>query len=350
LATIRKRSEYSWEAQIRRKGQPSITKTFLYRKDAETWARQTEAEIDKGSFVSATRATRTTFEDLAKDFENDFAPHHYRGTAWKHKLTHLRARLDKYSLLAITPQVVTKYRDARLSDPDPRYKDSEKAPRVSGATVKTELDLLSKMIDVGSKEFGIALPAGNPVLGVRKPKGGVPRERRLQGNEEKKVLDECDRSKNPWLGSIVRIAIESAMRQGEILALAWSRIDLKNRIAILPVLEGASKSGETRAAPLSSGAASILKSLKAKRLEGDNEDRVFPIGKPTLIHAWQAAVKRAGAKDLTFHDLRHEALSRLAERGDFNVLELAAVSGHKTLQVLKRYTHLQAAKLAAKMG
>ena len=70
----------------------------------------------------------------------------------------------------------------------------------------------------------------------------------------------------------------------------------------------------------------------------------------TLYKAFERACQRAEIRALTFHDLRHEALSRLAERGDFSVLELAAVSGHKSLQVLKRYTHLQAEKLAAKLA
>ena len=77
---------------------------------------------------------------------------------------------------------------------------------------------------------------------------------------------------------------------------------------------------------------------------------VFPVERMTLYHAFAAACKRAKLDNFTWHDLRHEALSRLAERGDFSVLELAAVSGHKTLQMLKRYTHLQATKLAEKMG
>ena len=131
------------------------------------------------------------------------------------------------------------------------------------------------------------------------------------------------------------------MRQGELLGLRWGNVDLKNRVALLPL----TKNGDSRAVPLSSEAVAVLVALPRPI-----DDVVFPAERLTLYHAFTAACKRAGLTDFTWHDLRHEALSRLAERGDFSVLELAAVSGHKTLQMLKKYTHLQASKLAEKMG
>ena len=131
------------------------------------------------------------------------------------------------------------------------------------------------------------------------------------------------------------------MRQGELLNLAWKDVDIKSRIAMLRE----TKNGEARAVPLSSAAVTVLKSLP-RNIKG----LVFPIPRRTLYSAFWRACERAGIENLTFHDLRYEVLSRLAERGDFTVLELAAVSGHKTLQMLKRYTHLQATKLAEKMG
>ena len=131
------------------------------------------------------------------------------------------------------------------------------------------------------------------------------------------------------------------MRQGELLGLRWENVDLKNRVALLEM----TKNGESRAVPLSSDAAAVLAALP-RSIDGF----VFSVERMTLYHAFTAACKRAKLNNYTWHDLRHEALSRLAERGDFSVLELAAVSGHKTLQMLKKYTHLQAAKLAEKMG
>jgi len=345
MATFRQRDSGYWQAIIRRKGQPDQSKTFRLRDDAERWARSVETEMDKGAFVSGATAEKTTFADLAKDFEKDFAPHHYRGKAWKFKLAALRARLDSYGLVAITPPVVAKYRDDRLRDSDLRYKkDLTKAPRVSPATVKSEIDLLSKILDVAQKEFGIALPAGNPVLGVRKPKTSKARDRRLNAEEWSRLIEECQKSQNPWLSPALTLAVETAMRQGELLSLEWQNIDKKRRLALL-LDPDKIKTEEPRAVPLSSAALAALENLP-KSITG----RVIATDRMTLYKAFGRACERAGIENYTWHDLRHEALSRLAERGDFSVLELAAVSGHKTLQMLKRYTHLQAENLAKKLG
>lgn len=339
--SVRLRESGFYQAIVRRHGHKQQSKTFRTKTEAEDWARQTESAIDRGVFITAYAAERTTFSDLADDFEKDFAPHHYRGEAWKHKLKALRARLGKLALTAITAKVVTAYRDARLKDPDPRFKDKVTAPKLSGATVKTEIDLLSKILDVAQKEFGIALPAGNPVHGVRKPPGGKGRDRRVSDAEWTSLMKECEASGNVWLLPAVKLGVATAMRQGELLNLAWKDVDIAQKMALLRE----TKNGEARAVPLSSDAVAVLKGLPV-----DIEGLVFPMPRRTLYSAFSRACERAGIADLTFHDLRHEALSRLAERGDFSVLELAAVSGHKTLQMLKRYTHLQATKLAEKMG
>lgn len=297
--------------------------------------------MDRGAFVSRVAAERTTVAGLAQRFASDFAPYHYRGPAWRRKLNHLVERLGGYSLAALTPETVAAYRDARLKDPDPRYEDAAAAPRISGATVKTELDLLSKLIKVGEQEFGVPAPAGNPVHSIRKPSGGKGRDRRLTKVQWQALERECRASGNRWLWPAVQLAVETAMRRGELLGLQWKDVDHEHRIAMLAI----TKNGEARAVPLSSRALAVMDTLP-RSLGG----RVIDCGPRTLYSAFKAACDRAGIKDFTFHDLRHEALSRLAERGDFTVLELAAVSGHKTLQMLKRYTHLRAEKLAQKLG
>lgn len=342
MAQIEQRESGYWQARIRRRGYPAVSQTFELEKDAKAWARAIEREMDLGTYVPVSRAQRITLEELALRFESEFAPSHYRGTAWKHKLAALRNRLGPFFLAAITPQVVGDYRDARLLDPDPRYKKNPAAaPRISAATVKSELDLLSKMLDVAGKEFAIPLPAGNPVSGVRKPKNSKPRERRLSADEWSAFERECLASRNPLLWPAVQLSIETAMRQGELLALNWGNVDKRRRYAMLEN----TKNGEARAVPLTSAALKVLEDLPR-----DLKGRVVPTDRMTLYKAFERACERAGIKDYTWHDMRHEALSRLAERGDLSVLELAAVSGHKTLQMLKRYTHLQAETLAKKLG
>ncbi len=342
MPSIRSRGPYQWEARVRVKGQPTVCKTFTVKADAERWARQIQAELERGTYLPRRTAEVTTIADLAKKFELDYAPHHYRGSAWKFKLARVREKLGKYTLASLTPREIAEYRDQRLSEPDSRYKkDLDTAPRVSPATARGEIDLLSKLLGYAQKELGITLPNGNPVLGVRKPGNSKGRERRLSPQERTALLEECGKSQNRWLRPAVELALETAMRQGELLALRWEHVDLRAGVAVLPM----TKNGESRAVPLTKTAIATLKALP-RSLKGV----VLPTDRMTLHKAYARACARAGCEDLTFHDLRHEALSTLAELGQFNVLELAAISGHKDPRMLKRYTHLDAGKLAERIN
>ena len=339
MANFTQRSSGWWQAKVRRKGYPTESKTFATKAEAERWARKVESGIDAGSFVSAAGAEKTTVGEMLDAFERDFAPHHYRvradkGEAWRFQLQRLREALGQYSLAALDARLVAKYRDERIAGTRTR-------PGVAESTARKELYMLSKVLRFAETEKAIALPQGNPVGKVRKPSEGRARDRRLSAKEWAAVRREFEDSRNPWLWPAVQLAVETAMRQGELLGLAWADVDAKRRIAFLEL----TKNGEARAVPLSSAAMAVLDALPK-----DPSGRVIGCGRVTLYSAFRDAVKRAGISDFTFHDLRHEALSRLAERGDFSVLELAAVSGHKTLQMLKRYTHLQAEDLARKMG
>jgi integrase len=117
-------------------------------------------------------------------------------------------------------------------------------------------------------------------------------------------------------------------------------VNLKKRTAHLPK----TKNGEARTMPLSSRAVATLENLP-RNLDG----RVFGTTYEGIHQAFVRACRRAGIADLRFHDLRHEATSRLFEKG-FNPMEVSAITGHKTLQMLKRYTHLRAEDLAKRMG
>lgn len=346
MASIEQRENGFWQARIRRRGWPATSKIFRTRADCEVWARATETAMDKGGFVSVAAAERTTFSQVAKTFKADFAPHHYRGKGWEHKLARLTDRLGSYSIASLTPDRVAWYRDERLKDPDPRFKNAGAAPRISGSTVKTELDLLSKVLDVASKEFRIPLPFGNPVASIRKPAGGPARDRRLNDEDYAKLIEACGRSSNTWLKPAVELSVETAMRQGELLSLRWDDIDTAKRVAYLHAMK--TKNGDGRAVPLSSRAVGLMKALP-RPIDG----RVIPLEKQGLHAVFKTACKRAGLIDYRWHDLRHEALSRLAARGDLSVLELAAISGHRaagSLRMLQVYVQLHASKLAAKLG
>lgn len=341
MAVFDQRESGYWQARVRRKGWPAQSKTFRTKTDAETWARSVESAMDRGAFVSSSAAEKTLFRDIAYRFASEFAPHHYRGAAWRYKLNRLVDRLGQYSIASLTQDRVAQYRDQRLEDPDPRYKDKSDAPKVSGATVKTELDLLSKVLDVASKEFGVSLPNGNPVNMIRKPTGNKSRDRRLIAPHLEGLLTACGNSRNTWLKPAVQLSIETAMRQGELLALRWEDVDLAKRVAFLRL----TKNGDSRAVPLSSRAIAVLESIP-RAIKG----HVIPQEKQGLYAAFMTACRRAEIEDFHWHDLRHEALSRLAERGDLSVLELSAISGHKTLRLMQLYVQLHAGALAQKLG
>lgn len=333
MATIRKKGECQWHVQIRKKGYPPVTKTFFTWTEADAWAKVTESEMVRGVFVDRSDSERTTIENVINRFSIEFAPYHYRQRedkkeAWRFQCQRLKDKLGLYSLAALDQKLVAAYRDDRLKE-------------VGESTVRKELYMLSKVLRFAEVEVGIALPRGNPVLKIRKPADGKSRDRRLTQDEWTRLESQCRKSRNIYLWPAVELAVETAMRQGELLGLQWKNIDKNRPIAFLEQ----TKNGDARAVPLSSRAVAILKGL-TRSIDGT----VLPVERMTIYHAFMAAVKRAKINDYTFHDLRHEALSRLAERCDLSVLEIASVSGHKTLQMLKRYTHLQAEKLAVKLG
>ena len=176
----------------------------------------------------------------------------------------------------------------------------------------------------------------NPVSQIRKPKLPPGRDRRLLSGELEKILSNTE---SRHLSDIVRFALETAMRRGEIAGMTWEMVDLKKRTVTLPE----TKNGEKRIVPLSAEALRILSGIP-RRLDGS----VWGITEDPITRAFVRACKRAQVDGLTFHDLRHEATSRLFEKG-FNPMEVAAITGHKTLQMLKRYTHLKAEDLAKRM-
>lgn len=188
---------------------------------------------------------------------------------------------------------------------------------------------------------------------IRRPPENRGRNRRLLSGEEERLLAELELStrsvrgrfeeggsRNPWMHPLVVLALESAMRRGELLSLKWADVFLADRFVRLHD----TKNGESRDVPLSTRAYSTLSSLP-RHISGT----VFPITADAVKKAFERAVVRAGIENLHFHDLRHEATSRIAERLD-NVLELSAVTGHKSLSMLKRYYHPRAKDLARKLG
>ncbi len=340
MATIVARGD-KWQAKVRRHGYPSMSKTFARRADAEAWARQVEAEMDRGVWRDRSSADNITLYALLERYLKDIVPMK-RGVVQESARikTLMRDELARYRLSALSPLKLAEWRDRRL------------AAGCAGATVNRELNILSAVFNWARRELMIAVD--NPVSAIRRPPSSKPRERRLEDGEEAALLAALEDAaaaredgkryrvgaRNPWIKPIVLLALETAMRRSELLSLTWENIDLKRRIAYLPE----TKNGQARTIPLSGRAVAVLSELP-RSIDG----RVFPITANALKLAFERAVKRAGIRDLHFHDLRHEATSRLAEKLP-NIIELAAVTGHKDVRMLKRYYHPRAEDLARKLA
>jgi len=326
VGTIRTRGAYQYQAQVRRAGYPPQSKTFENRRDAEKWVRAVEREMDTGSFIPRDEAARTTIKDLAKRYREELTPKMRGQRQEESRLKAAEERFGDYNLSAVTPAMVAKWRD-------------DLSKKLSPQTVQHYLAVLNRLYKAAARDFGIPLPLGNPVATVRMPTISNARDRRLEGDEEQRLLAALDASRGKHLKSVVLLALETAMRRGEILALRWEYVDLKRRVLHLPE----TKNGSSRDVPLSTQAAAVLGSLP-RHITG----RVFDTSETAITEGFQRAVKRAGIPDFRFHDLRHEATSRLAEK--LQMPELMRVTGHKDTRMLARYYHPRAEDLARKLG
>lgn len=317
-----------WQGRIRRRGYPDITKTFETKSDAEKWARALESEIDKGRFVNASEAQRTTLGDLIGRYLTEVTPTMKGATEDTIRLKAIMRRpIARWSMVNLSAARIAAYRDERLKG-------------VSTGTVIRELAYLSAIINHARREWGINV--SNPVQMVRKPHSPQARSRVLTEEEVSKLLQALEPTgrRSHWTRPAVQLALATAMRRGELLSLRWEHIDFLNRTAFLPD----TKNGESRTVPLSSTAVQVLAGLP-RHLSGV----VFPVKYFTLDAAFKRGLRRAGLEDIRFHDLRRTAITRMAEKLP-NVIELAAVSGHKSLMVLKRYYRPNPTELAQKLG
>ena len=341
-----------WKVSVRKKGFPAQYRTFRTRAEAQEWATVIESEMVRGVWRDRSEAERTTLKDCLDRYAKEIIPQKKGGDREMGFLRQWQRR----------PIAVRFMASIEGHDVAAAIKEMEaegKAPK----TINLHLGVLRHLFNVARKEWRMASLA-NPVELVRKPKLPQGRNRRLVDDEEERLLAACADSRNPWLRPIVVFAIETAMRAGEIVetwkqdpsgaldadgkhlqikvsvGLQWSDVDLKKRTAHLPK----TKNGDARTVPLSSRAVAVLETLP-HNLDG----RVFGTTYEGIHQSYVRVCKRAGIEDLRFHDLRHEATSRLFEKG-LNPMQVAAITGHKTLQMLKRYTHLKAEDLAKLLG
>ena len=341
MATITKTPSATWKAIIRKRGWPTTIKTFRTKRDAQDWARRTEDEMVRGVYIDRTDASQLLLKTALDRYLQEVSSTKKSSThvAEQHKAKALKAELGDYSLAALNPNLIAQYRDHRL------------AAGKSANTVRLELSLLSHLFTIAIKEWRLGL-IYNPVMNIRKPPPGQGRNRRLIPDEETTLLKACDKYSNPMLGWIVRTALFTGMRAGEITSLRHDQVDLARRVVRLTD----TKNGSARTVPLIREAEKVFCIALSHPVRPFDTDLIF-WGEPgrdgkrrpyEFRMAWKKIIKDTKITNLRFHDLRHEAVSRLVEAG-LGDQEVASISGHKSMQMLKRYTHLRAEDLVARL-
>lgn len=372
MATIRRRGPHQWHAQVRRLGWPAQTKTFDTRGEAEAWAALIESEMNRGVWLDRSEAETTMLHALLDRYEAEVMPA-LKGAVREKSVLGLwrQTPLAKRAMATIRSGDIAQQRDTWLS------------AGLAPATVLRRLARLSHLFNTARKEWGME-SLSNPVELVRKPTPNNARTRRVatlpaatKGRGNGRTTDELARisaaSESRVLPTILTLAVETAMRRGEIAALCWENIDLGRRVAHLPE----TKNGNSRDVPLSSVAVDVLAVLlpapagkcqrrKTPAVPTELRGSVFATHPDGITQAFERAMQRARTTyerecadqgrapdptflvDLRFHDLRHEATSRLASR--FQLHELAKITGHRDTRMLLRYYHPDAADLAKRLG
>ncbi|TDN68242.1 site-specific integrase [Paraburkholderia sp. BL10I2N1] len=362
MASITRRGDLQWQARVRRKGYPVQIKTFNTRAEAEAWARQIESEIDRGVFVSRAEAESTTLAEALDRYDREIAASK-KGYAQEASLL----RTWKSTAIASRPMASVRSADiAKLRDDWLKQANSPLKP----ASVLRRLAVLSHVFSIARKEWGMESLL-NPVELVRKPHANNARTRRIVAAEadtasaRQTEAGELERvvaaSGSDLLPAIIWLAVETAMRRGEIVDLLWEHVDLRRRVAHLPE----TKNGSSRDVPLSTRAVEVLKEQRKAAKMREDDGRVFQIRGDAVTRAFERAVERARSSylteckdagkvpsksylaDLRFHDLRHEATSRLASI--FPMHELTKITGHRDPRMLMRYYHPRAEDLAKRL-
>ena len=335
MATIRKRG-FRWQVQVRRTGQPPLSRSFIQRSDAEAWARKQEVLQDQGEVIQVRRDLKAMKLDmLLERYEREITPLKRGSIPEKARIGVMRRhRIASTSLHLLTPSVLASYRDERLK-------------AVSSGSVRREMTVLLHCLKTATTDWGIPLPFAS-LSTIKRPPDSKGRNRRLKADELPALKSALEQCRNTLVRQVFLFALATGMRRGELLNLEWPNVDWEDRTALLPL----TKNGEARLVPLSPAAIQVLIELQKVRQQQPNESLdalVFPITANAFRLAWERLKRRAGVDDLRFHDLRHEAISRYFELG-LSVPEVILISGHKDSRTLFRYTHLNPKDVAFKLS
>lgn len=356
LATIQKRlgteGSTSFRVMIRRKGFPPEYATFNKISDAKAWAQKTESDMKAGRHFGISK--RHTFNDLADEYE----PH----CKSKDHLQYWKEIFGNLTLDSITPSLIAKQRDVLLNKKQKRFATPatgnrkidakrEKA-KLSGSTVVRYLANLSVTINFAVKT--LQWLEKNPCEQIKKPAVSKGRVRFLSDDERATLLEVCKPHDDLYLAVV--LALSTGARKAEIMTMRYDQVDFDRKVITLHK----TKNGEVRSLPLVGTAFTLLQE-RAKQHSGHHQ--VFPPSKKAeksrwfdLRKQWEHALKDSDIKNFHWHDLRHTAASYMAMSG-ISLVEISKILGHRTMQMVSRYSHLSEAhivaageKLAARLG
>lgn len=328
---VSKDGEISYRVQVRLKGHRQISDTFPRLTDARKWGQSTEAAIRERRYFKTTESAKHTLAELIDRFIRYELPKLPKVQRMlNQQLTWWRAQLGHLTLADVTPAELSAVRDRLMAD------GSGLRETIAPATVNRYLAALSIAFSTAVTEWGWL--EDNPLRKVKKLKEPTERVRYLTDDERRRLLDACTASTNPYLYAIVVLALSTGARKMELLTLRWRDVDVNAGRIVL----NATKNNERRSVPLTGHALQLIRQLR--KVRHIDSDLLFPsprnTSRPIVIEdPWKKALRRADINDFRFHDLRHSTASYLAMNGA-SLIEIAAVLGHKTLAMVKRYAHL----------
>jgi integrase len=325
MASIVQTAAGTFRVLVRKKGSKTLCKTFPTRKEAERWARQTEAAIESGAVVKSAKGATvgdaiTAYIQMREEGARPINPQSNE----VYMLRWLERDLGDEVVAGIKPQRLATYCTRRGKTGAGPY------------TISMEISKLGTVLKYSAMALGETFPdivaQSRPLLdhlGLIGP--GTPRERRPTADELAAVREAAQ----PLLRDIIDFAIATCMRRGEIVRMTWADVDADARLlTIKDRKDPRKKAGNDERIPLLGDSMAII------QRQPKIDDRVFPVIPEWVSDNFLLACRVAKVEDLVFHDLRHEGISRLFESG-LRIEQVALVSGHKSWAMLKRYTQLK---------
>jgi integrase len=298
--------------------------------------------MDSGLYIDRTEAERTTLKEALERYRREIVP--MKGHPYQES-----RRIERWLQNDLAYRTLANLRGADFAS----YRDTRRGDGRAENTIRLELQLINHLYEIARKEWGMEGLA-NPLKNIRKPGGSRARDRRLEVGEYELISSNLQASSNPYAAPAFELAIETSLRQGALFSLRWEWIDFSARMIRVPVdARGTENKSVPPVLPISTRAVATLLIIHPKDEQGQLVLRpaglILNTTTNAVICVWKRTMAKLAIADLRWHDLRHEATSRLFEKG-FHPMEVASITGHKSMQMLKRYTHLKPESLLARLG